>query len=77
MMSARAVVPFGLGLDLQFSDTTRNCQGRVNQALQYLQFVFFQEIPMSKCFDVFLICFAWLGFLFCCLGRAVSLWLDV
>lgn len=27
---------------------------------------------MSKCFDVFLLCFAWLGFLFCCLGRAVG-----
>lgn len=27
---------------------------------------------MSKCFGVFLLCFAWLGFLFCCLGRAVG-----
>lgn len=27
---------------------------------------------MSKCFDVFLLYFAWLGFLFCCLGRAVG-----
>lgn len=69
MMTARAVVPVGLGLDLQFSDTTCNCQGRVNQALQYLQFIFFQEIPMSKCFGVFLICFA---LLFCCLRRAVE-----
>lgn len=71
MLTARAVVPFGLGLDLQFSDTASNCQRRVNQA-QYLQFIFFQEIPVSKCFGVFLLCFAWLGFLFCCLGRAVG-----
>lgn len=70
MMIARAVVPLGLGLDLQFPDTTCDCQGRVNQA-QYQQFIFFQEIPVSKCFGVFLLCFAWLGFLFCCLSRAV------
>lgn len=77
MMAARAVLPFGLGLDLQFSDTTCDCQGRVNQALQYLQFIFFQEIPMSKCFDGFLICFAQLGFLFCCSSEQLILWLDV
>lgn len=71
MMTARAMVPFGLGLDLQFSSATCNCQGRVNQA-QYLQFISFQRIPVSKCFGVFLFCFAWLGFLFCCLSRAVE-----
>lgn len=27
---------------------------------------------MSKCFGVFLFCFEWLGFLFCCLSRAVE-----